>query len=103
MRGGGFGGRSEETAGEGPAGGDQRVEGVGEIRVAAARADGATGALAKELMRRTVLLAAEAGRPPRDEDLAEALDALVSARGALTRRLLGASPGDAGPDVSASR
>ena len=73
------------------------------IRVAAARADGATGAFAKELMRRTVLLAAEAGRPPRDEDLAEALDALVSARGALTRRLLGASPGDAGPDVSASR
>ena len=75
----------------------------GAIRAAAERATGATGAFAKELMRRTVLLAAEAGRPPRDADLADALDALVSARGALTRRLLGASPETAAPHVGGPR
>jgi hypothetical protein len=65
------------------------------IRDAASRADGATGAFAKELMRRTVLLAAEQGRPPVDDDLAAAVDALLSARDDLTRRLLGAeSPHD---------
>ena len=59
------------------------------ITEAAARAEGATGAFAKELMRRTVLLAAEQGRPPADVDLAAALDALLTTRDKLTRRLLG--------------
>jgi hypothetical protein len=60
------------------------------IADAASRADGATGAFAKELMRRTVLLAAEQGRSPSDDDLITALDTLLSARDELTRRLLGA-------------
>ena len=59
------------------------------IMDAASRADGATGAFAKELMRRTVLLAAEQGRLPTDDDLATAMDTLHSARDKLTRRLLG--------------
>ena len=59
------------------------------ITDAAARAEGATGAFAKELMRRTVLLAAEQGRQPADVDLAAALDALLKTRDKLTRRLLG--------------
>ena len=60
------------------------------IADAASRADGATGAFAKELMRRTVLLAAEQRRSPTDGDLVTALDTLLSARDELTRRLLGA-------------
>ncbi|WP_411722315.1 AAA family ATPase [Mycetocola sp.] len=60
------------------------------IADAASRADSATGAFAKELMRRTVLLAAEQSRPPTDGDLAAALETLLSARDDLTRRLLGA-------------
>lgn len=56
---------------------------------AAARADGATGAFAKELMRRTVLLAAGQDRQPADVDLAAALEALLTTRDKLTRRLLG--------------
>lgn len=68
------------------------------IRDAAARATGVTGAFAKELMRRTVLLAAEEGRPPEDADLSAALDSLLSTRDQLTRRLLGAEPsGDPAP------
>jgi len=59
------------------------------ITDAAARAEGATGAFAKELMRRTVLLAAGQGRQPADVDLAAALDALLTTRDKLTRRLLG--------------
>ena len=57
---------------------------------AASRADGVTGAFAKELMRRTVLLAAERGRPPTDFDIATATDTLLSTRDKLARRLLGA-------------
>ncbi|MGO4689195.1 AAA family ATPase [Glaciibacter sp. 2TAF33] len=59
------------------------------ITDAASRANGVTGAFAKELMRRTVLLAAERGGPPADVDLATAMDALLSSRDKLTRRLLG--------------
>lgn len=59
------------------------------ITEAASRADGATGAFAKELMRRTVLLAAEQGRQPTDRDLGSAVDMLLSSRDELTRRLLG--------------
>lgn len=59
------------------------------ITDAASRAEGVTGAFAKELMRRTVLLGAEQGRPPTDFDLATAMDTLLSTRDKLTRRLLG--------------
>lgn len=59
------------------------------ITDAASRAEGVTGAFAKELMRRTVLLGAEQGRPPTDSDLATAMDTLLSTREKLTRRLLG--------------
>jgi hypothetical protein len=64
------------------------------ITDAATRAVGTTGAFAKELMRRTVLLAAVAGRPASDSDLSAALDALLSTRGQLTRRLLGGLPAE---------
>jgi hypothetical protein len=56
---------------------------------AADRAEGVTGSFAKELMRRTVLLAAQDGRSATDADLSAALDALLSAREHLTRSLLG--------------
>jgi ATP-dependent 26S proteasome regulatory subunit len=56
---------------------------------AADRAEGVTGSFAKELMRRTVLLAAQDGRSATDADLLAALDSLLSAREHLTRSLLG--------------
>ncbi|GAB3039188.1 AAA family ATPase [Parafrigoribacterium mesophilum] len=56
---------------------------------AADRSEGMTGSFAKELMRRTVLLAAQEERPAADADLTAALDALLSAREHLTRSLLG--------------
>jgi ATPase family associated with various cellular activities (AAA) len=59
------------------------------ITDAAARSVGATGAFAKEVMRRTVLRSAEEGREPTDADLMYAVDALLSGRDQLTRRLLG--------------
>jgi energy-coupling factor transporter ATP-binding protein EcfA2 len=59
------------------------------IADAAGRADGVSGAFAKELMRRTVLLAAEHNRAVTDDDLGTALDTLLDARGRLTRQLLG--------------
>lgn len=55
---------------------------------AAERAAGVTGSFAKELMRRSVLAAAVEDRPVEDHDLVDALDDLLSARAALTRRLL---------------
>lgn len=72
------------------------------IATAAARADGATGAFAKEAIRRTVLLAAEQSRVPADDDLAAAMDSLLSARDEFTRRLLGAD-GEADPEEDAGR
>ena len=72
------------------------------IATAAARAEGATGAFAKEVMRRTVLLAAEQSRAATDEDLVAAMDSLLSARDELTRRLLGAD-GEADPEEDAGR
>jgi energy-coupling factor transporter ATP-binding protein EcfA2 len=60
------------------------------IAAAAGKADGVSGAFAKELMRRTVLLAAEQNRDATDDDLGTAVDALLDARGKLTRQLLGA-------------
>jgi hypothetical protein len=59
------------------------------VGAAADRASGTTGSFAKELMRRTVLSAAESGRDIRDSDLGIALDALLDARSQLTRSLLG--------------
>jgi hypothetical protein len=59
------------------------------ITAAADRATGTTGSFAKELMRRTVLSAAESGRAIGDSDLDVALDSLLDARSQLTRSLLG--------------
>ncbi|MFD4421724.1 AAA family ATPase [Agromyces sp. NPDC058484] len=58
------------------------------LDAAAERADGTTGSFAKELVRRTVLTAAEEGRDPADADLERALDELLSSRAELTRKLL---------------
>ncbi|UOE43208.1 AAA family ATPase [Agromyces larvae] len=58
------------------------------LDAAAERTDGTTGSFAKELTRRAVLRAAEAGRPVGDADLESALDELLSNREALTKRLL---------------
>ncbi|HEY9493281.1 MAG TPA: ATP-binding protein, partial [Intrasporangium sp.] len=59
------------------------------VRDAADRADGVSGSFAKELMRRTVLIAAQENRTATDADLSTALDGLLSAREHLTRSLLG--------------
>ena len=59
------------------------------LDAAAERAEGTTGSFAKELVRRAVLTAAEAGRAVSDADLAEALDGLLAGSAQLTRRLLG--------------
>ncbi|CAN5359709.1 AAA family ATPase [soil metagenome] len=56
---------------------------------AAQRAAGTTGSFAKELIRRSVLAAAESGREVDDNDLDLALDDLLSSNAALTRSLLG--------------
>ena len=61
------------------------------VERAADRAEGVTGSFAKELMRRTVLRAAQAGREVDDGDLTAALDDLLSDREQLTRALLGGS------------
>ncbi len=60
------------------------------IKDAAVRSAGVTGAFAKEVMRRTVLGAAEEDRQPTDADLTAAMDSLLGSRDQLTRRLLGA-------------
>ncbi|MFZ7086504.1 AAA family ATPase [Curtobacterium sp. RRHDQ10] len=65
----------------------------GALQGAAARAEGTTGSFAKELMRRSVLGAALRGAEPADDDLEGALDALLTARSALTRKLLGTREG----------
>jgi hypothetical protein len=68
------------------------------IMDAATRSDGVSGAFAKELMRRTVLLGAETGREATDDDLDSALTALLDGRDRLTSRLLGSgAPATAGP------
>ncbi|WP_231727592.1 MULTISPECIES: AAA family ATPase [unclassified Rathayibacter] len=65
---------------------------------AADRAEGTTGSFAKELMRRSILSAALRGATPDDDDLAGALDTLLSSGEALTRLLLGSGSGDTRPD-----
>ncbi|RWR22423.1 AAA family ATPase [Microbacterium enclense] len=60
------------------------------LDAAADRAEGTTGSFAKELIRRAVLSAALRGDDvPADDDLAAALDDLLSSGAALTRLLLG--------------
>ena len=61
--------------------------------------EGTTASFMKELVRRTVLLAAEAGATAGPAELRTAVAELLSSRDALTRRLLGAADGDA-PDYS---
>ncbi|TCO49975.1 ATPase family protein associated with various cellular activities (AAA) [Kribbella antiqua] len=56
--------------------------------------EGTTASFMKELVRRTVLLAAESGAPPAADHLQTAVTELLSSRDALTRRLLGATNGD---------
>ncbi|GAA1515875.1 AAA family ATPase [Kribbella lupini] len=53
--------------------------------------EGTTASFAKELVRRAILLAAEAGTAPGDTQLQAAAAELLSARDTLTRRLLGAA------------
>ncbi len=71
------------------------------LDAAADRAEGTTGSFAKELIRRTVLIAAVRGdgTGATDADLGTALDDLLSSGAALTRLLLGARGGDAAPQV----
>jgi DNA polymerase III delta prime subunit len=56
----------------------------------AARAVGMTASFVKELVRRSVLIAAEAGRDATDEDLSGALQEMLSEAHSITRSLLGA-------------
>ncbi|MCJ1715863.1 ATP-binding protein [Curtobacterium sp. VKM Ac-2922] len=72
------------------------------IADAAERAEDTTGSFAKELMRRSVLGAALRGAEPEDQDLADALESLLTARSALTRKLLGTRDGDADDDEGGS-
>ncbi len=59
-----------------------------------ARTEGTTASFMKELVRRTVLLAAQAGTTPGPDHIRTAADELLSSRDALTRRLLGATSDD---------
>lgn len=65
------------------------------VAAAADRSAGVTGSFAKELMRRTVLRAAQEDRPVVDADLSLALDDLLASDARITRALLGAV-GDTG-------
>jgi DNA polymerase III delta prime subunit len=60
---------------------------------AAARAHGTTASFAKELVRRAVLIAADADRDCTDADLELALEEMLSEAQAITRSLLGAASG----------
>ncbi len=59
---------------------------------AAMRTNGTTASFAKELVRRSVLIAADAGRDTTDVDLAEALEEMLTEAEAITRSLLGSAP-----------
>ena len=67
------------------------------LDTAARRSAGTTASFAKELVRRSVLIAAEAGRDTTDDDLTQALDEMLSEAQTVTRSLLGAAP--PGPDA----
>jgi ATP-dependent 26S proteasome regulatory subunit len=60
------------------------------LQRAAERTDGVTASFAKELLRRAVLIAADAGRTPTDNDLDQALEEMLSQTESITRALLGA-------------
>jgi hypothetical protein len=72
------------------------------IEIAARRAGTVSGAFAKELMRSTVLLAAEADRPASDEDVHTALSTLLTTRDKLTRQLLGSEYGESAEEPEQS-
>jgi hypothetical protein len=59
------------------------------LQRAAERTDGVTASFAKELLRRAVLIAADAGHTPTDNDLDQALDEMLSQAESITRALLG--------------
>ncbi len=61
----------------------------GAVHIAASRTEGVTASFTKELIRRVVINGAMAGRPPRDSDVSQALDEMLSDAEALTRTLLG--------------
>ena len=56
--------------------------------------EGTTASFMKELVRRTVLLAAESGETPGPDQVRAAVAELLSSRDTLTRRLLGATDGE---------
>ena len=60
----------------------------------AARSEGMTASFIKELVRRAVLIAAEAGRDATDEDLTRSLTEMLSEAQNVTRLLLGAAETD---------
>ncbi|BFU43300.1 AAA family ATPase [Krasilnikovia sp. MM14-A1004] len=62
------------------------------LDLAARRTEGTTASFTKELVRRAVLIAAEAGHATADDDLAQALDEMLSETHAITRSLLGGEP-----------
>ncbi|WP_328469173.1 ATP-binding protein [Actinoplanes sp. NBC_00393] len=64
---------------------------------AAERSAGITASFAKELVRRAVLMAAEAGHEPGDTDLEAALDEMLAESESITRSLLGAQPDSVRP------
>jgi AAA+ superfamily predicted ATPase len=70
------------------------------LTAAAAQTEGVTGSFAKELMRRSVLIAASRSEEVGDEHLEAALADLMSGRSHLTRRMLGAeAEGEGWPDA----
>jgi hypothetical protein len=64
---------------------------------AAARTEGVTASFVKEVIRRAVLLAAEAGRDTGDEDLRAAIEEMTADGERITRSLLGGAPADGEP------
>lgn len=69
------------------------------LDTAAERTDGVTASFVKEVVRRAVLIAAEAGHPVGDADLDAAVSELTEDTAGITRSLLGGAPdgGDVDP------
>jgi predicted AAA+ superfamily ATPase len=61
----------------------------GAVHIAASRTEGVTASFTKELIRRVAINAAQHERPPRDADVRQALDEMMSDAESLTRTLLG--------------